>query len=59
MGPQHGLHGKHGGGSGVAPGKVVEGGAHPGRRSMVRWREGASATVLDDVNRAPVDGDEP
>jgi hypothetical protein len=35
---------------------VVEGGAHPGRLSTARWQEGALVAVLDDGNRAPVDG---
>jgi hypothetical protein len=54
MGPRRGLHGEHGGGSGVAPGKVAKGGAHLGRPPMVRWWEGATATVLDDGDRAPM-----
>jgi hypothetical protein len=53
-GPQRGLHGEHGEGSGVAPGKVAEGAAHLGWQSMVRWREGASTAVLDNDDRAPV-----
>jgi hypothetical protein len=35
-GPRRGLHGEHGGGSGVAPGKVAEGGAHPRMPSTAR-----------------------
>jgi hypothetical protein len=35
------------------PGKVAEGGAHPGRPSMARW-QGASAVVLNDGGRALV-----
>jgi hypothetical protein len=42
----------------VAPGKVAEGGAHPGRPSTVRWWDVASAAVLDDGDRAPVAGDD-
>jgi hypothetical protein len=42
----------------VVPGKVAEGGAHPGRSSTVRWRDGASAAVVDDGDRAPVAGDD-
>jgi hypothetical protein len=56
--PRCGLHGEHGRGSGVAPGKVVEGGAHPRRPSMARWQEGALAAVLDDSDRAPVARDD-
>jgi hypothetical protein len=58
MGPRRGLHGEHGEGSRVALGKVAEGGAHLVRPSTVRWREGASAAVLDDGNRAPVARDD-
>jgi hypothetical protein len=35
-GPRRGLHSEHGGGSGVAPGKVAEGGAHPRMPSTAR-----------------------
>jgi hypothetical protein len=35
--------------------KVAEGGAHPKRLSSMRWREGASAVVLVNGDRAPVD----
>jgi hypothetical protein len=54
MGPRRGLHREHGEGSGVASGKVAEGGAHPGRLSTTRWREGATAAMLIDGDRAPV-----
>jgi hypothetical protein len=57
-GPQRGLHEEHGGGSGVAPGKVAEGWAHPRRSSTVRWWEGASAAMLDNGDRAPMAGDD-
>jgi hypothetical protein len=54
-GPRRGLHREHGEGSGVAPGKVAEGGAHPGRLSTARWQEGNSTVVLVCGDRAPVD----
>jgi hypothetical protein len=51
---QRGLYGEHGGDSKVAPGKIAEGGAHPGRPSIARWRKGASAAVLNNNDRALV-----
>jgi hypothetical protein len=41
-------------GSGAAPGNVAVGGAHPGRRSIVRWCKRLRAVVFNGGRGAPV-----